>query len=70
MKEDTIFSKRFSELVNNGNYTLEQIGEHIGIKSKSTISKYLSGNIANVKRSTIIKLASLFRSFSSMASWI
>ena len=44
-KPEKIFAKRFSELVENSNYTLEQIGEYIGIKSKSTISKYLSGDI-------------------------
>lgn len=59
-KPEKIFSERFSELVENGNYTLEQIGEHIGIKSKSTISKYLSGDIKNVKSSIISNIANLF----------
>lgn len=59
-KPEKIFAKRFSELVENSNYTLEQIGEHIGIKSKSTISKYLSGDIKNVKSSIIANIANLF----------
>lgn len=60
MEPEKLFVKRFSELINNGNYTLEEIGNAIGIKSKSTISKYLSGNIQNIKRSQILKLANLF----------
>lgn len=59
-KPEKIFSERFSELVENSNYTLEQIGEYIGIKSKSTISKYLSGDIKNVKSSIISNIANLF----------
>lgn len=59
-KPEKIFAKRFSELVENSNYTLEQIGEYIGIKSKSTISKYLSGDIKNVKSSIIANIANLF----------
>lgn len=59
-KPEKIFSERFSELVKNSNYTLEQIGKHIGIKSKSTISKYLSGDIKNVKSSIIFNIANLF----------
>lgn len=63
MNEEIIlekFAKRFSELIKNSNYTLEQIGEYIGIKSKSTISKYLSGDIKNVKSSIIANIANLF----------
>lgn len=59
-KPEKIFAKRFSELIKNSNYTLEQIGEYIGIKSKSTISKYLSGDIKNVKSSIIANIANLF----------
>ena len=60
MEPEKLFIKRFSELIDRGNYTLEEIGNAIGIKSKSTISKYLSGNIQNIKRSQIVKLANLF----------
>lgn len=60
MEPEKLFIKRFSELIDAGNYTLEEIGKAIGIKSKSTISKYLSGNIQNIKRSQIAKLANLF----------
>ena len=60
MEPEELFIKRFSELINSKNYTLEEIGHAIGIKSKSTISKYLSGNIKNIKRSHIVKIANLF----------
>jgi len=60
MEPEKIFAERFSELVNNSNYTLEDIGKYIGIKSKSTISKYISGNIKNVKSSVIANIANLF----------
>lgn len=67
MEPEQLFIQRFSELANNGNYTLEEIGKQIGIKSKSTISKYLSGNIKNVKRNHIVKLAELFN---VSAAWL
>ena len=60
MEPEELFISRFSELIKSNNYTLEEIGNAIGIKSKSTISKYLSGNIKNIKRSQIIKLANFF----------
>lgn len=60
MDPEELFINRFSELIKDTNYTLEEIGNAIGIKSKSTISKYLSGNIKNIKRSQIIKLANFF----------
>lgn len=60
MEPEKIFAQRFTELVNNSDYTLEEIGEHIGIKSKSTVSKYLSGDIKNVKSSIIANIADLF----------
>ena len=67
MEPEELFIKRFSELINSKNYTLEEIGNAIGIKSKSTISKYLSGNIKNIKRSHIVKIANLFN---VSASWL
>lgn len=60
MEPEKIFAERFSNLIKNSNYTLEEIGEYIGIKSKSTISKYLSGSIKNVKSSVISNIANLF----------
>lgn len=60
MKPEELFSKRFTELVNTNKYTLEEIGLKIGIKSKGTISKFMSGEIKNVKRSHVVNIANLF----------
>lgn len=57
---DELFSKRLSELINNSNYTLDKIEEHVG-KTNATISRYASGEITGVKRSTIVKLADFFK---------
>lgn len=60
MNPEKLFSERFSELVNSNKYTLEEIGFKIGIKSKGTISKFMSGEIKNVKRSHVVNIANLF----------
>ena len=60
MEPEDLFVQRFSELINTGKYTFEEICYYIGIKSKSTISKYLSGDIKNIKRNQISKLAKLY----------
>ena len=56
---DELFAKRLSELINNSNYTLDKIEENVG-KTNATISRYASGEIKGVKRSTIVKLANFF----------
>lgn len=60
MEPEELFSKRFTSLVNTNKYTLEEIGVKIGIKSKGTISKFMSGEIKNVKRSHVVNIANLF----------
>ena len=57
---DELFSKRLSELINNNNYTLDKIEEYVG-KTNATISRYASGEITGVKRSTLVKLADFFK---------
>ena len=57
---DELFSKRLSELINSSNYTLDKIEEYVG-KTNATISRYASGEITGVKRSTISKLADFFK---------
>ncbi len=57
---EELFSKRLSELISNSNYTLDKIEEYVG-KTNATISRYASGEITGVKRSTIAKLANFFQ---------
>lgn len=56
---DELFSMRLTELIENSNYTLDTIAEAAN-KKAATISRYASGEIKGVKRSTIISLANLF----------
>lgn len=56
---DEIFSKRLTELIKNSNYILNDMEDFVGKKS-ATISRYASGEIKGVKRSTIVKLADFF----------
>lgn len=56
---EELFAKRLSELISNNNYTLDKIEEYVG-KTNATISRYASGEISGVKRSTIVKLAKFF----------
>lgn len=63
---DDIFSERLTELIKNGNYTLDAIAEAAN-KKAATISRYASGEIKGVKRSTIIAIADLF---GVSASWL
>lgn len=56
---DEIFSQRLTELIENSNYTLDTIAEAAN-KKAATISRYASGEIKGVKRSTIISLANFF----------
>ena len=55
-----LFSERLSELIHNSNYTLDEIEAYVG-KTNATISRYASGDIKNVKISTIVKLADFFK---------
>lgn len=57
---EELFSKRLNELISNSNYTLDKIEEYVG-KTNATISRYASGEITGVKRSTIAKLADFFQ---------
>jgi len=63
---DDIFSQRLSELIRSGNYTLDHIAEAVG-KRAATISRYASGEIKGVKRSTISAIANLY---GVSASWL
>lgn len=56
---DELFSKRLTELINSSSHTLDDIAEAIG-KKAATVSRYASGEIKGVKRSTIISLANFF----------
>ena len=56
---DELFSKRLTELINSSSHTLDDIAEAIG-KRAATVSRYASGEIKGVKRSTIISLANFF----------
>lgn len=49
MNEDIIlenFSKRFSELIKNSSIDISQLAKMLGIKSKSTIYRYMNGEMA------------------------
>lgn len=59
MDMEELFSKRLTELISNGGFTLDKIEQYVG-KSNATISRYASGEIKGVKRSTIVKLANFF----------
>lgn len=56
---DELFSKRLTELIKNSKYLLSDMEEAVG-KKAATISRYASGEITGVKRSTIVKLANFF----------
>lgn len=55
-----IFHERFTELINQSDLTYEKIAEKLGLKSKSTVSKYASGQIQNIGPTMIDKIATLF----------
>lgn len=57
---DTVFAERLSELIHNSNYILSDMEEAVG-KTSATISRYATGEITGVKRSTIVKLANFFK---------
>ena len=40
MNEKNIFSERFRKLINESNYSYEEIAQALGLHSKGTISKY------------------------------
>lgn len=56
---DELFSERLTELIKSSNYILSDMEEAVG-KKAATISRYASGEIKGVKRSTIVKLAEFF----------
>ena len=56
---DELFSERLTELIKHSNYILNDMEEAVG-KKAATISRYASGEIKGVKRSTIVKLADFF----------
>ena len=55
-----IFHERFSELINQSDFTYEEIAQKLGLKSKGTISKYANGQIQNIGPVMIDKIATLF----------
>lgn len=57
---EELFSQRLTELINSSGITLDKIEDEIG-KKAATISRYASGEISGVKRSTIVKLANFFK---------
>lgn len=57
---DTLFAERLSELIHNSNYNLSDMEEAVG-KTAATISRYATGEITGVKRSTIVKIANFFK---------
>ena len=57
---DTLFAERLSELIHNSNYNLSDMEEAVG-KTSATISRYATGEITGVKRSTIVKIANFFK---------
>ena len=57
---DILFAERLSELIHSSNYILSDMEEAVG-KTSATISRYASGEITGVKRSTIVKLANFFK---------
>lgn len=63
---DDIFSQRLTELIKSGDYTLDYIADAVG-KRAATISRYASGEIKGVKRSTISIIANLY---GVSASWL
>ena len=64
---DELFSKRLSELIKNSNYILSDMEEAVG-KKAATISRYATGEIKGVKRSTIVKLADFLKHSSQLFS--
>ncbi|MFQ9823159.1 MAG: helix-turn-helix domain-containing protein [Clostridia bacterium] len=56
---DELFSIRLTELIKSGSHTLDDIAEVTG-KKAATISRYASGEIKGVKRSTIMSIANFF----------
>lgn len=56
---DELFSERLTELIKSSNYILSDMEEAVG-KKAATISRYASGEIQGVKRSTIVRLANFF----------
>ncbi len=57
---EELFAQRLTELIKHSNYILSDMEDAVG-KRAATISRYATGEIKNVKRSTIIKLANFFK---------
>ena len=53
-------SKRIKELRIKKGYTMEQLGELVGV-SKSTIAKWENGYVDNMRQDKVAKLAELFK---------
>lgn len=56
---DELFSIRLTDLIKSGSHTLDDIAEVTG-KKAATISRYASGEIKGVKRSTIMTIANFY----------
>lgn len=55
-----LFQKRLNELLSKKLYTYDELSQKLGLKSKGTITKYVSGQIKNPSINTIIKIAKLY----------
>lgn len=56
---DELFSQRLTQLIQNTDCRLDDLEKAVG-KTSATISRYASGEIKGVKRSTIVALANFF----------
>ena len=55
-----LFGKRFKQLLDETDYTYDQLKVKLGIKSKGTITKYYNGSVKNVHLDMICKIADVF----------
>ena len=51
--------ERIERLRKENNWTLEELGNHLGVQ-KGAIYKYEKGEVENIPRSSIVKMAALF----------
>ena len=55
-----LMAKRIQEMRTSHGMTQEELGEKLGVL-RQTISSWESGNVANIKRSSIQKMAEIFK---------
>lgn len=56
-----IFTKRFTELLSTYKGSYKDLALELGLKSKSSISKYANGNFQDMSISMIEKIATFFK---------